>query len=646
MKKIVLMMTALLVVGLAFAQTPQEKGLKGLLKSQQAITKSSILTKAAKFKSAKKATLSPQKADGDYTPVTPPSDLKTTEMPLEGLDLIYEETLDLTVNVGTSGSDVYVQGLVPVIPDAWVKGTMEDGIVTFEPQFVGYLDDIEPCFLMSCDDEDNLLPFVMFYDAEINAYDAEGLMLLYPNTEELDYEFVQGLYLGIHIGDRPDVVTPPDEMETTKMRFSGLNYDDEKVSGKVYVGFDGKDVYIQNLVSQVPDAWIKGTMNDDFTQVTFPCGQYVGVCEAEATPVYILGLAEDEDADLGDIIFNYDKTNNTFESQTYLIINARKDEVYFYDYFQPGLVIEEPTGYSATLVEVPEDLKTEVYLFVGTDIYEEEEVIKEVNVGFYGENEVYIQGLSDYVEDAWVKGELNDGTLSIPGWLLGEYDSMYGFLDIVLIPATFKYDKDSDTFTTDAFASFSEEMDSNMDEYENVVITKVVDKPAMPKQPEITEFIEADYGNSIKMEISAKDTDEKPLIPSKLSYQLFIDIEKEVSELTFTPDYYEFLDEEMTVVPYDFTDYYDFAKHGKQVYLNQPEQENWNKIGVKCIYMGGGETNSTEISWYVLKEYDPNGISNITSDATEQPIYNLQGMRVSKMQKNGLYIQGGKKFIK
>ena len=646
MKKIVLLMTAFLFVGLSFAQTPQENGFKGLLKSQQAITKSSVLTKSAKLKAAKKATFSPQKAEENYTPVTPPSDLETEEMPLEGLDLIYEEQLYSTVNVGQSGSDVYVQGLVPLIPEAWVKGTMEDGIVTFEPQFVGDIDGMEPCFLMSCDDEDNLLPFVMFYDAELNAYDAEGLMLLYPNTEELDYDFVQGLYLGIHIGDRPDVVTPPEELETTKMRFSGLNYDDEKVSGKVYVGFDGKDVYIQNLVSQVSDAWIKGTLNDARTQVTFPCGQYVGVSEYEATPVYIVGTEDGKK--LSDITFNYDASNNSFKLQSLFLINAKRDEIYFYDYFQPGLVIEEPSGYSATIVEAPEDLVTEPYLFVGTDTYEEEEVIKEVNVGFYGENEVYIQGLSDYVEDAWVKGELNDGVLSIPGWLLGEYDSMYGLLDIVLIPATFTYDKDNNTFTTDGFTSFSEEMNSNMDEYANVVLTRIVEKPAMPKQPEILEYIEAEYGNSVKMEIVAKDTDDQPLVSSKLGYQLFIDIEKEVSALTFTPDLYEFLDEEMTVVPYNFADSYDFYKNGngRQVYLNQPNQETWNRIGVKCIYTAGGETKETEISWFEIKEYDPNGISNITSDTTEQPIYNLQGMRVSKMQQRGLYIQGGKKFIK
>ncbi|MBR6455435.1 MAG: hypothetical protein IKS72_00675, partial [Prevotella sp.] len=75
-------------------------------------------------------------------------------------------------------------------------------------------------------------------------------------------------------------------------------------------------------------------------------------------------------------------------------------------------------------------------------------------------------------------------------------------------------------------------------------------------------------------------------------------------------------------------------------------QETWNRIGVKCIYTAGGETKETEISWFEIKEYDPNGIINITGDTTEQPIYNLQGMRVSKMQQRGLYIQGGKKFIK
>ena len=707
----------------------------------------------------------------DYTLITPPENLTTTDMPLAGKNIISEDEVASTVKVGTSGSEVYIQGLAPLIPEAWVKGILADGEVTFDKQFVGYLDG-EPCFMTGYDDENDMLtPLVMSYDAELNAYDAVGLMILNPNTLNLVYEEVQACYLGLHIGARPDVITPPDGMETTAMRFSGLNYDDEDVKGTANVGFDGNDVYIQGLLKQVSEGWIKGSFNEDKTQVTFPCGQYVGLSDEENTAVYILGTGSG-DTGIGDVVFNYDETNNTFELQSMLFISERKDQIYFYDAFKPGFVIGKPSeiswiageqdygdgqeiasiqfdeftsgtlaknngaaspaynqsdktvflnadntlsissskkmakivltmdgtkqqmlltadngtytlqgihknlgtwegesnnvvftvpnnaqarvkavnifyfDYSTHLVEVPEDLETCAYSFAGFNLEENEETVKEVNIGFYGENEVYIQGLSEYVEDAWVKGELKDGVLTIPDWFLGYYDSFYGFLEIVFTPAKFTFDKENDIFTSDGFTSYSEKMSSVMDEYENVVLTKIIEKPTMPKQPVITEYKEADYGNSILMEIPAKDTDDKPILSSKLCYQIFVDINKEVSELVFTTEEYEYLTEDMTVIPYNFTDYYDFKKHGQEVFLNQSEQESWNKIGVKSIYTGGGETNETEISWYVLRDYDSDGISNITVDNSEQPIFNLQGIRVSKMQQNGLYIKGGKKFIR
>ncbi len=706
----------------------------------------------------------------DYTLVVPPSDLQTVDLPLVGKDLISYEDVSSTVKVGTSGSDVYIQGLILPLPDAWVKGTLAEGKVTFSKQFVGLLGD-GPCFMAGYNDG-SLVPLVMFYDADLNSYDVDGLLILNPTTLEMDYENELGTYAGIHIGARPDAITPPANLKTTAMWYSGKDYSNKTVYGMAHVGLDGNDVYIQNLLKQVPEGWIKGTFNENKTKVTFPCGQYVGLSEESSASIFIVGEGSGS-AEVGDIVFNYDEVNNIFELQSILFLNGRKDQIAFYDVLQPGLVIgkradiswvageqnygngQEVTSiqfdeftsgvlaknggatsptysqadktvllnanntftvtsskkigkivltmegttqqmqlaancgtyalqgtngtlgvwegesnnivftvpdhaqahvkavnvfyydYSTKLVDVPADLKTDLYYFVAVNLENNQEETREVKIGFYGENEVYIQGLSDYVEDGWLKGELKDDVLTIPGWFLGYYDSIYGFLKVVFNGAAFTYDKESDIFvSTEGFTSKSEEIGSVMDEYATVVLMKMMEIANVPKQPRITEYKKADNGNSICMEIPSEDVDDNPMLSTKLSYQLFVDINKEVSELVLAAEDYEYLTEDMTVIPYNFTDYFDILKKGKEVFLYQPEQEKWNKIGVKSIYTGGGETNETEIAWYVIKEYDSNGIHDITVDQAEQPIYNLQGIRVNRMQKNGFYIKGGKKIIK
>ena len=65
----------------------------------------------------------------ELTPVTPPEDLEMVEYAYIGSD---DEDTPLYgyMQVGISGSDVYIQGLCPFLPAAWVKGTLADGKVT------------------------------------------------------------------------------------------------------------------------------------------------------------------------------------------------------------------------------------------------------------------------------------------------------------------------------------------------------------------------------------------------------------------------------------------------------------------------------------------------------------------------------------
>ena len=79
-------------------------------------------------------------------PVVAPEGLATEEYVFKGTSIKYDadgtvagmEPVQWNVRVGFSGSDVYIQGLCQLFPDAWVKGTLDDGEVTFAAgQFYG-----------------------------------------------------------------------------------------------------------------------------------------------------------------------------------------------------------------------------------------------------------------------------------------------------------------------------------------------------------------------------------------------------------------------------------------------------------------------------------------------------------------------------
>jgi len=79
--------------------------------------------------------------------IVPPSSLTTSQWALTGSSRDFDEDdneiwedIGYFVEVGFSGSDVYIKGLNPYLPDSWVKGTISGSTVTFEKgQFMGSL---------------------------------------------------------------------------------------------------------------------------------------------------------------------------------------------------------------------------------------------------------------------------------------------------------------------------------------------------------------------------------------------------------------------------------------------------------------------------------------------------------------------------
>ena len=279
------------------------------------------------------------------------------------------------------------------------------------------------------------------------------------------------------------------------------------------------------------------------------------------------------------------------------------------------------------IVMPPADAEQMLYNFQGHDTYVDKDKTFEVFV-VIDNNDVYVKGLSEYLTDGWVKGSLADGVATFSAAFMGIFEFWGDAYELNFDGATFTVNDDASVLTATNGYTTSVEGEV-LDEFINVTLTKVQPEIATPATPTITDFTEDDYGHYVLMNIPAKDVDGNDIFAALLSYQLLIDRNGEQSVYEFTTDDYEFLEENMTVVPYNFTDYYDIDVAGKQVYIYGDDIDEWNAIGVKSIYTVGDksrETRESEIFWYQLK---PTAISEVnTNNVVETNYYDLQGRKV------------------
>ncbi len=254
--------------------------------------------------------------------------------------------------------------------------------------------------------------------------------------------------------------------------------------------------------------------------------------------------------------------------------------------------VEELSG---NLVVLPNGVEAEEY----TMSYEDKDgntSAKTVNVAVDG-NDVYFQGFSEYIPEAWVKGTKDGNTVTFPPMqLFGEYSgyesyAFYGTDDVV-----FTYDAEADTYTAqgEIYGVLGDQYYDG--HYYNPVIKKVADKAAMPANPEITDMENGSYGWYIDFNVPAVDVNGEDLAIGKLSYMIYTDTQGTIAPLTFTTATHSKLTEDMTEIPYGFTENYDF--YSDEIYLNDLYSADWTRIGIQSIYRGGGEENKTEIQWF------------------------------------------------
>ena len=258
---------------------------------------------------------------------------------------------------------------------------------------------------------------------------------------------------------------------------------------------------------------------------------------------------------------------------------------------------EEIVPETPSVVELPEGAELVEYALTYTN-YSGNAASGTAAVAVVGD-EVYFKGFSSYIPDALIKGTKVGNTITFPS---GQYLGSYAGYDSYLTQGgVFTYDAATDTYSAEG------DVYSLLDNYyidiyaTNPVLKVVVEKAATPAAPAITALTNGNYGYYITFNVPNVDTNGDALVSSKLSYVIYTDVEHEVNALTFTPATHVYLEENLTEIPFGFSENYDF--YATQIYLNELYSADWNKIGIKSIYRGGGEVNETEIQWFTIKAY-------------------------------------------
>ncbi len=247
---------------------------------------------------------------------------------------------------------------------------------------------------------------------------------------------------------------------------------------------------------------------------------------------------------------------------------------------------------------LPENAKVEEYTLRYMDYYGEL-AYGSLYIAFDG-SDVYMQGLCNYLPEVWIQGKLDGDSIRFAGnQSFGTYAKYEFFFQEE--EAVFFYDANNGTLVLEGVL-YTYYDDYYCDYYEYPMLTRVVESAAKPASPMIIGIEATQYGDIVVFTVPTVDEQGNGLVTSKLTYQFYIEEKGEVSPLTFKVADYKKLEEDLTVIPYGFSENYDF--YNGQIYLNM-DHSTWNKIGIKSTYTGGGETNETEIQWYVIENNTP-----------------------------------------
>ena len=544
-----------------------------------------------------------------------------------------------SINVGFDGNDVYFQGFCSYLPEAWIKGTLADGVVTFAGnQYFGEFGGTYDIFFQ---DEDA----VFEYEAATNTFYTEGLVYTYTGNQYVDY------YMNPTLSKVEEQAATPETPAVESLDDGNYGW---------YISFniptvdtDGNGLVTSKLAYQF---FVK--IDGIIYPLTFTPETHQKL--TEPMTIFPYGFTENYDFYSNQIYFNdlfsYDWDQIGIQSIYTGGDEENKSEIAWFTIPKP--------------VVAPEGLETETYNFSALAVEAGHEdggpqpYANQVQVGFDG-NDAYIQGLVADAPELWVKATKNGagqyvipsnqymGKLSIMGYVFPYYWTAVDAEDN-MVDAVFSFDAENSRFTT-AQTQVLNGAEDKLEPYitfTEVVIEKMVEVAATPADPTMEKVVfdvkNAPGNNSLNCSLAIVGTNDEVLNTSKLFYTIWIEKDGEQKPYVFTAALYtKDFEEDVVEIPYSH-DGYDIYKGGEIIYLEDDieELQTWTKVGIQSIYYGAGECHKSNIIW----QDNPvaTGISALTTDKLQKregAWYTIGGQRVVKPTQKGLYIHNGKKVV-
>lgn len=276
----------------------------------------------------------------------------------------YEKVPTVIVTDMTNGK-IYIKNPLSGYPtDSYIVGTLAGNVATFEfPQtitfekkdgeiheysvmcmeFVGGPDDF---------DEGTYVPS----ENQTVTYSLENGIWKMDN--ESDGTWILGLansdggWLGYgdynvsYVNNNYEALSIPEGLSTETWQFIS-----DYTGFEMQIGFDGNDVYLGGLCPELPDAWVKGRLENG--KIVFEGWQYLGqidelACMAFFVPghTYIRdnGHKAYELADKVELVYNAEKQEIT--SDGCIVINTTPDKIKFLNFYTKPLIHPEPETHS------------------------------------------------------------------------------------------------------------------------------------------------------------------------------------------------------------------------------------------------------------------------------------------------------------
>ena len=309
------------------------------------------------------------------------------------------------------------------------------------------------------------------------------------------------------------------------------------------------------------------------------------------------------------------------------------------------------TPFTDTLTELPSGLEPRKWAMTyGYDGHF-------INAAISG-SDIYLQGLSTYFPDSWVKGTVSGESVTIPSRQYIGIEKAYThycyFNGAEVIPVyneylwdyvdTFTpkedvvmaYDPETSVMTTDegmVVTTLGERIVLEVEGFARPTLRPVTDNMSLtPANPIITlyEPYDPDYGfGAIEFILPVTNTEGILLDKANLTYRLYLDN----TPFTFTPADYPFLSSDMELVPYTFEGETDIlvmgASHTVFFYCS-----DYSRMGVQTVYDSG----NTSAIVYTDSEGGISAPATDTPAAVSTEYFDLLGRPVASPT-SGLFIR-------